>query len=49
MDSVLLRSLPCKEPDRLMVVWERQDNSHDANLPFSGHEFVDQLIAPRYA
>jgi len=40
VNAVLLRSLPFAEPDRLIVVWERRANSHDANLPLSGHEYA---------
>jgi putative ABC transport system permease protein len=40
VNAVLLRPLPFKEPDRLMVVWERRANSGRANLPISGHEFA---------
>ena len=40
VNAVLLRPLPFKDPDRLMVVWERRANSGRANLPLSGHEFA---------
>src|ERR1051325_8017015 len=40
VNAVLLRPLPFKDPDRLMVVWERSANSGDANLPLSGHEYA---------
>jgi putative ABC transport system permease protein len=40
VNAVLLRPLPFKNPDRIMMVWERRTNSHSANLPVSGHEFV---------
>ena len=40
VNAVLLRPLPFKEPDRLMVLWERRANSGRANLPISGHEFA---------
>jgi putative ABC transport system permease protein len=40
VNAVLLRVLPFKEPDRLVMVWERRANSGRANLPISGHEFV---------
>jgi putative ABC transport system permease protein len=39
VNAVLLRPLPFKDPDRLMVVWERRANSGKANLPLSGHEY----------
>src|ERR1041385_913657 len=38
--AVLLRPLPFKDPDRLMVVWERRASSGHANLPLSGHEYA---------
>jgi putative ABC transport system permease protein len=40
VNAVLLRPLPFKDPDRLMVVWERRTNSGRANLPLSGHEYA---------
>jgi putative ABC transport system permease protein len=40
VNAVLLRPLPYKEPDRLLVVWERRANSGRANLPLSAHEFA---------
>src|ERR1043165_4602732 len=40
VNAVLLRPLPFKDPDRLMVVWERRANSGPANLPLSGHEYA---------
>jgi putative ABC transport system permease protein len=40
VNAVLLRPLPFKDPDRVMVVWERRANSGRANLPLSGHEFA---------
>ena len=39
VNAVLLRPLPFKDPDRLMMVWERRANSGRANLPLSGHEY----------
>src|SRR5262245_44978418 len=40
VNAVLLRPLPFKEPDRVVMVWERRANSGEANIPISGHEFV---------
>jgi putative ABC transport system permease protein len=40
VNAVLLRPLPFTDPDRLMVVWERRENSGRANLPLSGHEYA---------
>src|SRR5215203_1396583 len=40
VNAVLLRPLPFKEPDRMMVLWERRANSGRANLPLSGHEYA---------
>jgi len=40
VNAVLLRPLPFKEPDRIVMVWERRANSGRANLPISGHEFA---------
>jgi putative ABC transport system permease protein len=40
VNAVLLRPLPFKEPDRLLMVWERRTNSGTANLPVSGHEYA---------
>ena len=40
VNAVLLRPLPYNDPDRLMVVWERRENSGRANLPLSGHEYA---------
>ncbi len=40
VNAVLLRPLPFKNPDRLMVVWERRANSGRANLPLSAHEYA---------
>ena len=39
VNAVLLRPLPFKDPDRLIMVWERRANSGRANLPLSGHEY----------
>src|ERR1041384_7190100 len=40
VNAVLLRPLPFKDPDRLMMLWERRANSGRANLPLSGHEYA---------
>ena len=40
VNAVLLRPLPFKDPDRLILVWERRENSGRANLPLSGHEYA---------
>jgi len=40
VNAVLLRPLPFKDPDRLMVVWERRESSGNSNLPLSGHEYA---------
>lgn len=40
VNAVLLRPLPFEDPDRLMVLWERRENSGRANLPLSGHEYA---------
>ena len=40
VNAVLLRPLPFKDPDRLMVLWERRENSGRANLHLSGHEYA---------
>ena len=40
VNAVLLRPLPFKDLDRLVVVWERRANSGRANLPLSGHEYA---------
>src|SRR5829696_1541128 len=40
VNAVLLRPLPFKKPDRMMVLWERRANSGRANLPLSGHEYA---------
>jgi len=40
VNAVLLRPLPYKDPDRMMVVWERRANSGRANLPLSAHEYA---------
>jgi len=40
ISAVLLRPLPFKDPDRLVLVWERRASSGDANIPISAHEFM---------
>src|SRR6185295_5728813 len=40
VNAVLLRPLPFKDPDRLVVLWERRENSGRSNLPLSGHEYA---------
>ena len=40
VNAVLLRPLPFKDPDRLMMLWERRASSGLANLPLSGHEYA---------
>ena len=40
VNAILLRPLPFKDPDRLVSIWERRENSGRANLPLSGHEFA---------
>ena len=40
VNAVLLRPLPFKNPEELVAVWERRENSGRANLPISGHEFA---------
>ena len=40
VNAVLLRPLPFKEPDRVVMLWERRPKSGDANLTISAHEFV---------
>ena len=39
INAVLLRPLPFKDPNKLVVLYERRASSNDANLPISGHEF----------
>jgi putative ABC transport system permease protein len=40
INTVLLRPLPFKDPDQLVVVCERRASSGAANLTVSGHEFL---------
>src|SRR5215471_4997574 len=40
VNAVLLRPLPFKDPDRLVLVWERRANSGTADIPISAHEFA---------
>lgn len=40
INAVLLRPLPFKEPERLVMVWERRQSSGDSNIPVSGQEFA---------
>ncbi|HKV98733.1 MAG TPA: ABC transporter permease [Vicinamibacterales bacterium] len=41
VDSVLLRSLPYPEPDRLVMVWEKRIKEHVLNNPVSAADFLD--------
>src|SRR5215472_9213105 len=40
VNAVLLRPLPFKEPERLVLVWERRANSGATEIPVSAHEFA---------
>ena len=40
VNAVLLRPLPFKDPERLVLVWERRANSGTADIPISAHEFA---------
>jgi putative ABC transport system permease protein len=40
INAVLLRPFSFKEPNRLVMVWERRESSGETNIPISGHEFV---------
>src|SRR5262245_15054675 len=41
VNAVLLRPLPFKEPDRLVMVWERRPSSGEANITVAAYEFAD--------
>ena len=38
--AVLLAPLPFGDADRIVMIWERRDTSHAANLRVSGHEYL---------
>src|SRR5262245_54151318 len=40
VNAVLLRRLPFKDPERLVSIYERRENSGEANEPTSAHEFA---------
>ncbi len=40
VNAVLLRPLQFKEPDRVVILWERRASSGEANITISAHEFV---------
>ena len=40
INAVLLRPLQFKEPDRVVILWERRASSGEANITISAHEFV---------
>src|SRR6185295_9448142 len=40
VNAVLLRPLPFTNPERLVSIYERRENSGEANLPISAHEFA---------
>ena len=44
INAVLLRPLPFKDPNKLVVLYERRASSNDANLPISGHELTSSRL-----
>jgi putative ABC transport system permease protein len=40
VNAVLIRPLPFKDPEQIVTIWERRENSGRSNLPLSGHEFA---------
>jgi len=40
-NAVLLRPLPFKDPERLVLVWNRMANANRPNAPVSGPDFLD--------
>src|SRR5689334_8118973 len=41
VSSVLLKSLPFKQPNRLVIVWETNSKNRTTTLPISSADFVD--------